>query len=98
MFDCMFDPAAAGNFHANYSHAFDVISGNDLQELFCIILFVQLRAPDQCYMAADEIVVEAAVGIGSAVSSDEQSCSVKIRGIHRNQFNLYRPLRQLTAA
>lgn len=41
--------------------------------------------------------MEISVGISRAVRRNEKVCIFKIRRIHGDEFNLYRPLRQLTA-
>ena len=43
-------------------------------------------------MSLDEPFVESGVGVGGAVGGDEEPRAVKIRGIHRHQLDLHRPL------
>ena len=84
--------AAAGNLHPGQGDAFDVIGGKDLRQLFRVVRLVQLRAADQADAAADEILVETAVGIGRAVRRDQQIRPVKEGGVDRDKLDLYRPL------
>src|SRR5699024_7252958 len=71
---CVFDPAAAGNFHACYGDAFNIISCDDLRQFFRIISFVQLGAADERNAVADKFIMKISVGIGGAVKIGRASC------------------------
>ena len=86
-----FNTAAARNFHSHHGDAFDIVSGDYSLKLFGIVSLVQLRAADQNHPVLNEVVMEIAVGIGGAVSSDKQVGTAEVRCVYRGKLNLYRP-------
>ena len=87
-----FYASAAGNLHSHYGDAFDVIVSYDLRKLFGVVYAVQLRAAYKGNLISDEVLVEAAVGVGGAVCGYEKVCAVKIRSVYRGQLYLNGPL------
>ena len=88
----MLQTTAAGNLHADDGDALDIVIADDLGELVGVVHAVQLRAAYQRDVPLDEALMEGGIGISRAVSGDEQPCSVKVGRVHRNQFDLHRPL------
>ena len=86
-----FNTAAARNFHSDHGDAFNIASGDYSLKLFGIVSLVQLRAADQNHPVLNEVVMEIAVGIGGAVSSDKQVGTAEVRCVYRSKLNLYRP-------
>ena len=80
--------AAAGHLHTGKGHAFYIVCAEDLPELFGIVDGVQLRAADKRDPALDEVLVEAAEGIGAAVGGYQQICAVKAVGAYRCKLYL----------
>ena len=89
---CRLQSAAAGHLHTRQGDGLNVVCRKDLAELFGVIDGVELRAADERHAALDEVVVEIAVGIGAAISGDEQVRAVKIRGLYRRKAYLHRPV------
>ena len=92
----MLNPSAAGDLHPDHSHFFDLISCQNCTELFRIVLFIELWAADQCNVITDKFLVEISVGEGGTIGGNQQICIVKIGGVDRYEFDLYRPLGELT--
>ena len=90
-FSCHFDASAARNFHSHHGDAFNIVSGDDGCKFLGIVYLVQLRAADQNHPIPNEVVMEIAVGIGGAVSSDKQVGTAEVRCVYRSKLNLYRP-------
>ena len=90
-FSCHFDASAARNFHSHHGDAFNIVSGDDGCKFLGIVYLVQLRAADQNHPIPNEVVMEIAVGIGGAVSSDKQVGTAEVRCVYRGKLNLYRP-------
>lgn len=72
VFGCRFDAAAAGYFHPHDGQTPDVVAAQNFGQLLGVIHHIQLRAADERHAAANEILMEVAVGIGRAVRRDEQ--------------------------
>lgn len=73
----------------------DVVAAQNFGQLLGVIHHIQLWAADERHAAANEILMEVAVGIGRAVRRDEQVCPVKIRRVDRRKLDLNRPLAKL---
>ena len=85
-------PAAARNLHAHDGDGLDVVLAQDLRQLLRVVHGVKLGASDNRNLAAHEFLMEVRVGIGRAVSRDEQFRSLEIRCLDRYKANLARPL------
>lgn len=55
----------------------DVVAAQNFGQLLGVIHHIQLWAADERHAAANEILMEVAVGIGRAVRRDEQVCPSK---------------------
>ena len=93
-FYCVFNAAAAWNFHAYHSYAFYVVTCNDGGEFFGIINRIKLWASDESDLISDKIVVEVSVGVCGAVCGNKKVCVVKIWCVCGHKFYLTRPLPQ----
>ena len=91
-FGSHFQAAAAGDFHADQGDVADIVLADDFCQFFGIVDCVEFRTADKGDAALDEIFVEAGVGIGRAIGSDEQAGAVKIRRMRWYEFDLDRPL------
>ena len=92
----MAQAAAAGNGHPGDGNGADVVVPENLGQLFSVIHRIQLGAADQRHLILHEIVVKIAVGIGSAIRSDQQICAIEIEGIGRQQLDLHWEVGQFT--
>lgn len=75
----MFKAAAAGHFHAHDGKALDGVLAQDLGQLLRVIHGVQLGTTDKGDPPADEILMEACVGVSGTVRGDEKMSLVKKR-------------------
>ena len=91
----MLNATTTGNLHAGDGETLDVVVGKDGSKLFCVVHIVQLRAAHQGDSVADKLLVEVAIGKGTAVSCNQEVCSFKVGGIDWNQLDLHWPLTQL---
>lgn len=55
-----FEPAAAGNLHANDSHAADIVRFEDCLQLLSIVALVELGTSDQRNAVADDFLWKSA--------------------------------------
>ena len=67
----IFQPAAAGDFHAHDGHALNVVIADDLGELLGIVHTIQLGAANKGDAPLDKLLVEGSVSIGGAVGSNK---------------------------
>ncbi len=88
--------AAAGNLHADYSYALDIVVGDNLCKLFGVVDIVELRTADYSDVILYKTLVEAAVSVRCAVCGDEQIGTVEVWGTYRDKLNLYGPLHKFT--
>lgn len=93
-FGSHFQAAAAWDFHADQGDVMDIVLAKDFCQFFSVVDVVEFRAADEGDAALDEIFVEAGVGIGRAVGSDEQAGTVEIRRMRRYELDLDWPLAQ----
>ena len=84
--------AAARYFHTDDGDALDVVIADDLGQLVGVVDHIELRAADQGDLALHEFLVHIGVGVGGAVSGNQQLCAVIERSDRRQQFDLARPL------
>ena len=75
--------ATARYSHPGDSNGPDIVVLKDFGQLFRIVHHVKLGATNQCYLIAHEILVEVAIGIRCAISSNQQIRIVKIGRIRR---------------
>ena len=57
-----------------------------------VVHTVELRAADERDAPADEILMEACIGVSRAVGRNEELCAVEECRVHRHKLYLYRPL------
>ena len=84
--------AAARHLHPHDGDALDVVIADDLGQLVGVVYHIELRTTDQGDLALHEFLVHIGVGVGGAVSSDQQLCAVIERCDRRQQLDLARPL------
>ena len=94
-FHSVFNAAATGDFHTDHGDTFDIVVFQYGGEFFGIVALVQFGTADEGNVIADKFIVEIAVGIGGAVCRNQQIGTVKVGGVDRDQFDLYRPLQKL---
>ena len=82
------ETTAAGNGHPGDCDGADIVELENLCQLLGIFHSIQLGAADQRYFALYEILVKVTVGIGGAVSRNQQIRTFKIRSIRRHQLDL----------
>ena len=88
--------AAARYLHPGNGEAFDVVVCQNGGQLFRIIPFIQLWTANEGDMVPDKILMEISICVCSAVCSDQQVGVLIIRRLLRYQFDLDRPLRELS--
>ena len=95
-FDCIAEAAAAGYSHPCDGDGADIVVLENFSQLLRIVHSIQLGAADHSHLILHEIVVEIAVGISSAIRSDQQICAIEIGGTQRQQLDLHREVGQFT--
>ena len=90
-----FQTAAAGHLHAQDVKRPDVVEAENLAQLFRVVHVVQLGTALDGHMALHEVLVDGGIGKGGAVSSHQQSGSVKVGSLGGHELDLGGPLAQL---
>ena len=91
----VFQPAAAGHFHAQQGDALNIIGGQNSGKLFGVIKGIQLGAADEGNAPLHKITMKISIGIGGTIGGDEQMRPGKAGSSRRNQADLAGPLGQL---
>ena len=86
--------AAARHLHACDANASHVVLSDNLRKLLGIVDAIELRAANKAHATLQEVFVEGAIGERRAIGSHKQIAALEIRGIHRRELYLYRPVRQ----
>ena len=92
VFCCSLKTATAWDYHTHDGNAFDIVLSDDLGQFVCVICIIKLWTSDQRDSVFDKIIVKVSISICCAICSNQQICTIIIRGRNGYELDLDRPL------
>ena len=89
---CPLQSSAAGHFHPHDRYALDLVVTDDRSQFLCVIHSIQFGAADEGDPALHEFLMHIGIGVGCAVSRNQQLSAFIKWSLRRQQLDLAGPL------